>query len=70
METIRIDMSQTIPVKCKQCDGEFFFQGCALRIIPALLSPTGQKAVQPMPVFLCFNCGTPAEPIEKPQKKD
>lgn len=69
MEIIRIDLSQTVPVKCKQCDGEIFIQAFVLRRIPALLSPNGQKSVQPMPVFLCVECQTPVDPLEKDQKK-
>ena len=53
---VTITPDQLIPVICESCKGEIFTQGFMLRELPALLSPTGESKLAPVPVFICLNC--------------
>ena len=52
-----IDFSQTTPVKCEECGHEHFVQVNMIRKLSPMLSPTGQPALIPIPVFACSRCG-------------
>jgi hypothetical protein len=52
---VKIDISQTVEVKC-ECNKNIFTEATMLRKLPALLSPTGQTAYIPIPVMVC-QCG-------------
>lgn len=52
-----IDISQTTPVVCEKCGHEHFTQVSMIRRLSPMLSPTGQPALIPIPVFSCAACG-------------
>ena len=52
-----IDMSQTTPIKCEQCENQTFKQTLLIRKLSALVSPSGQETVIPVAVFACEKCG-------------
>ena len=70
-QPIQIPLDRTTPHQCKACKGELFEQVNFLRIVPALLSPTGRKEIFPVPAFRCSKCKIIADlnpvTIEKPQ---
>jgi uncharacterized Zn finger protein len=52
-----IDITQTTPVTCEECGGEHFVQVSLMRRLSPMLSPTGQPALIPLPVYACHSCG-------------
>ena len=59
-QKINIDLNKCSDVQCQRCKGSIFVQMNLLKIIPALLSPSGQEMIYPIPVFYCPNCQLPA----------
>ena len=53
-EAKRVDLDKGIEV---QCDGMAFDQAMELRKVSALVSPTGQVGVVPVPFYFCMECG-------------
>jgi hypothetical protein len=51
-----IDFSQTHPLKCDECGNQYFNEVLMIRKLSALLSPTGQAALIPIPMYACSNC--------------
>ena len=56
-QQFNIDISQTTPVVCEKCGHEHFIQVSMIRKLSQMLSPTGQPALIPIPVFACAACG-------------
>ena len=56
-QQFNIDISQTTPVVCEKCGHEHFVQVSMIRKLSQMLSPTGQPALIPIPVFACAACG-------------
>jgi uncharacterized Zn finger protein len=56
-QQFNIDISQTTPVICGECGHEHFTQVNLIRKLSPMLSPTGQPALIPIPVFACAKCG-------------
>ena len=54
---MQVDLSQTTAEVCEKCENDTFTQVFQMRKLSALLSPTGQKSMIPMPVFACTKCG-------------
>ena len=52
-----IDMSQTTPIKCEQCENQTFKNTLIIRKLSALVSPNGQEQYIPVAVFACEKCG-------------
>jgi len=52
-----LDLSQTTPVVCEECGHEHFTEVSLMRKLSPMLSPTGQAAMIPIPVFACAKCG-------------
>ena len=62
-------MKDTKPIKCSAkrvdlekgieviCEGMAFDQATELRKVSALVSPTGQVGVVPVPFYFCMECG-------------
>ena len=48
-----------------QCGGVLFDMGLIIKIIPALLSPTGKETEYPMQVLICKKCGKVPEESNK-----
>ena len=55
-QQFNIDFSQTTAVTCDECGHEHFVQVNLMRKLSPMLSPTGQPALIPVPVFACANC--------------
>ena len=55
-QQFNIDFSQTTPVVCEKCSHEHFIQVNMMRKLSPMLSPTGQPALIPIPVFACAKC--------------
>ena len=51
-----IDFSETSPIKCDECGNGYFNEVLMIRKLSALLSPTGQAAMIPIPEYACSNC--------------
>ena len=54
---MNVDFSQTMAETCNKCENDTFKQVFKIRKLSALLSPTGQEARIPMPLFACAKCG-------------
>jgi uncharacterized Zn finger protein len=52
-----IDITQTTPVVCEECGCEHFTEVSLMRKLSPMLSPTGQAAMIPIPVYACAKCG-------------
>ena len=52
-----VDISQTNPVKCENCENQTFKQTMLLRKLSALVSPSGQETLIPVAAFACEKCG-------------
>ena len=55
-QQFNIDFSQTTPVVCDEGGHEHFVQVIMMRKLSPMLSPTGQPALIPIPVFACSKC--------------
>jgi DNA-directed RNA polymerase subunit RPC12/RpoP len=53
-----IDINQTTELTCESCGHNHFEQVFMIRKLSPLLSPTGQPALIPIPVYACTKCGT------------
>ena len=52
-----IDLSKTVIISCDNCGRKTFKQTMLLRKMSAIVSPTGQEALNPVAVFACEQCG-------------
>ena len=55
-QNFNIDITQTTPVVCEECGHEHFTQVSMMRKLSPMLSPTGQPALIPIPVYACAKC--------------
>lgn len=55
-QQFNIDLSQTTAVVCEECGHEHFVQVNMMRKLSPMLSPNGQPALIPIPVFACAKC--------------
>ena len=51
------DITKEPDIACSECGNTTYETVVTLKRIPARVSPTGQDATVPMPVFKCCNCG-------------
>ena len=54
---LNVDFSQTTAEVCESCGNDTFTQVYHMRKLSALLSPTGQETMIPIPIFCCAKCG-------------
>ena len=54
---MNVDFSQTTGLKCDECKNETFSETFYIRKLSALLSPTGEESLIPVPTFACSKCG-------------
>jgi uncharacterized Zn finger protein len=52
-----VNLDQTQPVKCEECNEVYFEQVLHLRKASGFLTGTGQDTYIPIPVFACRKCG-------------
>ena len=62
---MNVDISQTSPIVCEECNNKTFKQTMLLRKLSALISPTGQETIIPVGVFACEQCGHINSEFEK-----
>ena len=63
--TKTVDISQTTPVKCDNCENQTFKNTLIIRKLSALVSPNGQEQYIPVAVFACEKCGHVNTEFEK-----
>ena len=51
------DFKNAEDVPCKECGSNVYETVVTLKKVPANVSPTGQSAVGPIPIFKCVQCG-------------
>ena len=56
MANMNIDIDKTTEMICEGCEHTRFIQAYEMRKLSALVSPTGQAAVIPVPIFVCAEC--------------
>ena len=54
---MNVDFDQTVGLECDECKNETFKQVFYIRKLSALLSPTGEESLIPVPTFACVKCG-------------
>ena len=54
---LNIDINQATDIKCSNCGHTFFHEVTFFKKISALLSPTGQEGIIPIPTYACLECG-------------
>ena len=52
-------------VVCPKCGNRFFKEVYALKRISAIISPTGEEELFPIPVYACDKCGTIPDEVQK-----
>lgn len=52
-------------VVCQVCGNKFFKEVYALKRVSAILSPTGEEELFPIPMYACDKCGTIPEEFQK-----
>lgn len=56
-QPLRVNMAQTTAFVCNECNNETFKQVFLMRKLSALLSPSGEETMIPIPTFACDKCG-------------
>jgi hypothetical protein len=54
---VNVDLSQTLPVLCEECNGGYFQQALVIRRVSAILTGQGKPGFVPIPIFKCSDCG-------------
>lgn len=55
-QQMSIDITQTEPLECTECKSTTFTQVFLIRVLPALLSPSGKKTPIPLQTYQCSKC--------------
>ena len=53
----QVDISLAVDLKCDDCGNYTFVEIAMLKLLPALVSPTGKNELIPIPVMACNRCG-------------
>jgi len=56
-QNINVDISQTTPVLCEECNGTYFDQALVIRKVSGLLTGQSKPGYVPIPIFKCSECG-------------
>ena len=51
-----VDINQTLPVTCDECNHTYFDQALVIRSASGILTGTGKPTYIPIPVFTCRKC--------------
>ena len=62
-QQISVNLNNATDLACSSCDNKFFNEVTFFKKISALLSPTGQAGLIPIPAYACTNCGNVNEEI-------
>ena len=52
-----IDINKTTPIKCEECDSQYFTEVIMLRKASRIMLATSQDQVVPINVIRCADCG-------------
>lgn len=72
-QRVSIDINQASDIACSNCGNKFFHEVTFFKKISALLSPTGQEGIIPIPTYACLSCGNINDeflPSQKQQLND
>ncbi len=72
-QQMTLDINQATDIECSNCGNKFFHEVTFFKKISALLSPTGQEGIIPIPTYACLECGNINEefmPTKKQQLND
>ena len=72
-QQVKVDINQATDIECANCGNKFFHQVTFFKKLSALLSPTGQEAIIPIPTYACLECGNINDefmPTKKQQLND
>ena len=58
---VQVDLRDAETIKCGSCSNYLFITSFILKILSAIVSPSGQEALIPVQVYSCGNCGQVAE---------
>ena len=53
----QIDIKSTTPVKCEECESEFFVEALMMRKASRLLTGGSKDTIIPIPTMRCADCG-------------
>jgi hypothetical protein len=56
-QQISVNLNDATDLVCAKCDNKFFNEVTFFKKISALLSPTGQAGLVPIPAYACTACG-------------
>jgi uncharacterized Zn finger protein len=56
-QRMSVDLNQASDIECSSCGNRFFHEVMFFKKISALISPTGQEAIIPIPTYACLECG-------------
>lgn len=56
-QQMTLDINQATDIECSNCGNKFFHEVTFFKKISALLSPTGQEGILPIPTYACVECG-------------
>jgi DNA-directed RNA polymerase subunit RPC12/RpoP len=56
-QQVAISPEDLTDVTCSECGHQVFTQVYLFKKISAILSPTGQESMIPLPTYKCDNCG-------------
>ena len=56
-QQVTVDINQASDIECSKCGNKFFHEVTFFKKISALLSPTGQEGIVPIPTYACLECG-------------
>lgn len=54
---VNVDINQTTPVICEECEEGYFEQAFAIRKASGILTGQSKPSYVPIPVFKCTKCG-------------
>ena len=55
-QQISIDLNQASDIECTKCGNKIFSEVVFFKKISALISPSGQEGIVPIPTYACTNC--------------
>jgi hypothetical protein len=55
-QRINISLNQASDIVCSNCGNKYFTEVTFFKKLSALISPTGQDAIVPIPTYACTEC--------------
>ena len=62
---VKVDIKQTDTLACELCNCKIWDTAQIVKRVSALVSPTGQETLVPLPVLVCKSCGNMPELLLK-----